>query len=246
MKCLQAVLIAVLAIVASPVGLLLTSPDANAQPMPNPIPAPPGPQQLPSGGGGSSGGGGGAELGPGGGTLGVQGLGITLPYAPAIFLCPGVGAAGGSVGAGGGYCDFSFLPVQLTPTTYGVGHIHCEWGGISPIVSVWNCWRVFPGQPDHPAHPDPDIIPDGWGVPWAIQGPAPSDQFPPPGLAPGRELLAPPEPEGPLPGPPPGPPPPAGLPLPPGSTGLFGPGEPPNVKPPPQPGLPGEPPGPGP
>jgi hypothetical protein len=29
------------------------------------------------------------------------------------------------------------------------------------------------------------------GVPWAIQGPVPDDQWPPPGLQPGPELLNP-------------------------------------------------------
>jgi len=64
---------------------------------------------------------------------------------------------------------------------------------------MWNCWRVWPGQPDHPAHPDPDIIPDGMGVPWAIMGPSPTDQWPPPGLAPAVDFD---HPTGPFPGPP--------------------------------------------
>jgi hypothetical protein len=72
-------------------------------------------------------------------------------------------------------------------------HIHCEWGGFVPVVEMWNCWRVFPGQPDHPQLPDPDIIPDGMGVPWAIQGPTPDNQWPPPGLAPFQDLVPPPE-----------------------------------------------------
>lgn len=111
----------------------------------------------------------------------------------ALFLCPGVGAAATSFGGGGGYCDFDFRPSGA--------HIHCEWGGFSPVVQTWNCWRVFPGQPDHPRLPDPGIIPDGWGVPWALTGPSVGEQWPPPGLAPSGQL-------GPAPGPPPEPPPP--------------------------------------
>ncbi|HEY1412181.1 MAG TPA: hypothetical protein VGF36_08570, partial [Rhodopila sp.] len=79
------------------------------------------------------------------------------PAAATIFLCPGVGGAANVLGFGGGYCDFDFQPVQLTPTSFGVMHMHCEWGGAAPLVEMWQCWRVFPGQPDHPAHPDPDI-----------------------------------------------------------------------------------------
>jgi hypothetical protein len=136
----------------------------------------------------------------GGGQPGSQsGENLSPGSGEALFLCPGVGAAATSLGAGGGYCDFDFRP-------NAGGHVHCEWGGLSPVVQVWNCWRVFKGQPDHPAHPDPDIIPDGFGVPWAITGPTPGDQWPPPGLAPAGDLGPPAGPPGPF-GPPPAPPP---------------------------------------
>ena len=151
----------------------------------------------------------GNELSPGAGSL--------------LFLCPGVGAAVNVLGSGGGYCDFDFRPINN-------GHMHCEWGGVGVFMQMWQCWRVFPGQPDHPAHPDPDIIPDGWGVPWALLGPSLHDQWPPPGLAPAPEVLPPPPPEPPAPGAPevvPGSPPPPP------------PGAPPTEPPP----LPGAPPG---
>jgi hypothetical protein len=114
--------------------------------------------------------------GSGNGLGGEPGIspGLT-PGAAALLLCPGVGTAVNVLGAGGGYCDFNFT-IE--------GHIHCEWGGFIPIAQMWQCWRVFPGQPDHPGRPDPDVIPDGWGVPWAITGPTPQDQWPPPGLTP--------------------------------------------------------------
>jgi len=175
------------------------------------------------GGAGAAGAGiGGNETGPGGGGIFTRDFGISNPGAPAIFLCPGVGAAGGAIGGGGGYCDFDFIPVRLSATTEGVGHIHCEWGGFTPLLTVWQCWRVWPGQPDHPKLPDPDIIPDGWGVPWAINGPSPSDQWPPPGLAPAAAFEPPTSPPPPAPPPmfPPwdqptdGPPPPGAPPLP--------------------------------
>lgn len=185
-------LVAYSGLVLAATCLLFNDPEANAQP--EPVPAPP---IVPIGGSPGLG------QGPGLGAPGPPGL---TPAAATIFLCPGVGAAASVVlAAGGGYCDFDFTPVELTATTYGVMHIHCEWGGAAPIVEIWNCWRVFPGQPDHPAHPDPDIIPDGMGVPWAINGPAPTDQFPPPGLAPGASF-APPPPEPPPPEAPPPPP----------------------------------------
>jgi hypothetical protein len=153
----------------------------------------------------AAGGGGGAGL-SGGGSIGAPGIVGTLPnLAPAtagIFLCPGVGAAASVVGGGGGYCDFDFQTVPLTATTFGVMHIHCEWGGFAPLLEIWQCWTVFPGQPDHPAHVDPRIIPDGFGVPWAILGPSPDNQWPPPGLAPGASF-APPPPDTPPPPPPP-------------------------------------------
>jgi hypothetical protein len=116
--------------------------------------------------------------------------------ASALFLCPGVGTATNVLGGGGGYCDFDFQEVELNGRV-GVMHTHCEFGGFAPIAATWQCWRVWPGQPDHPRLPDPDIIPDGWGVPWAIQGPNPQDQWPPPGLAP----VPPPPPPGELPPP---------------------------------------------
>ena len=163
------------------------SPDAAADPYPSPGP-------VPAPGFGS----------PGGPNLGGQ-LSPDAQLSPgeAVFLCPGVGAAANVLGAGGGYCDFNF-----GRTLAGTGHIHCEWGGASPLISVWNCWRVFPGQPDHPAHPDPDIIPDGWGVPWAILGPTVDDQWPPPGLAPAADFAPPEQSEQPQQQPPEQPPPP--------------------------------------
>jgi hypothetical protein len=179
---------------------LFWSPDANANPDPAPAPPVPGIGQLPSGIGNPGFGAlsGGAELGPGGYVNAPLGGEPAAPEAPAIFLCPGVGAAGGALGFGGGYCDFDFRRVALSAGTHGVMHTHCEWGS-GAILGMWNCWRVFPGQPDHPALPDPDIVPDGYGVPWAIRGPAPEDQFPPPGLAPAA-AMPPPEPTpGPLP-----------------------------------------------
>ena len=182
-------------------GILMTSyqisiPKAHGDPIPIVPPMPGGGFGGPALGlaaaaGAIGGPGGGAGL-SGGGLTGGPGIVATLPnLAPAtagIFLCPGVGAAGSAVGGGGGYCDFNFAPVVLSATTVGVSHIHCEWGGFVPIVEMWNCWRVWPGQPDHPKLPDPDIIPDGWGVPWAIGGPTPNDVWPPPGLAPAAEL----------------------------------------------------------
>jgi hypothetical protein len=130
---------------------------------------------------------------PGLGAPGLGGGGAELSPAEAtIFLCPGVGGAASVLGFGGGYCDWGFQTVPLTATTYGVSHFHCEWGGAAPLIEMFNCWRVFPGQPDHPAHPDPDIVPDGFGVPWAIRGPSPTDQWPPPGLAPAAAFEPPP------------------------------------------------------
>jgi len=169
------------------IALMCKMPCAYADPVPAPIPGP------------------GGGIDPVGGSVGIgaPGLGGGGPgLSPAaIFLCPGRGAAVSVVGGGGGYCDWNFQVVPFGNGHYGVMHDHCEWGGFNPLVEMWNCWRVWPGQPDHPALPDPDIIPDGWGVPWAIQGPTPSDQWPPPGLAP--FIPAPPaEPVGPPPGPP--------------------------------------------
>jgi hypothetical protein len=199
---------------------LVTAPaPAGAQPpVPIPVPVPP----TPGIGGviGSIGGlgGPGGPGGPGGGfgsgspgLGGEPGIGFISPsLAPptgGVFLCPGVGAAGASIGAGGGYCDFDFRELI---GGHGNMHTHCEWGGFSPIVQMWNCWRVFPGQPDHPKLPDPDIIPDGMGVPFALAGPTPDNQWPPLGLAPWQDLQPPPPSPGPPPpeGPPPGPPPP--------------------------------------
>ena len=117
----------------------------------------------------------------------------------AVFLCPGVGSATLIFrAAGGGYCDFGFG---------SWGHTHCEWGGFAPVAASWQCWRVWRGQPDHPRLPDPDIIPDGYMVPWALNGPSKGDQWPPPGLQP----IPPPPPPGPPDAPPPAepaPPPP--------------------------------------
>lgn len=190
-------------------GVWLAS-NANADPLipgvPS-IPTPGGPiaGQLPSfGGPGIAGGGGplgGGQNGAGlGGPLAVPAIPQLSPAAAGLFLCPGVGAAANVVGGvGGGYCDFAFGQE---------GHVHCEWGGVSIVLDVWNCWRVWRGQPDHPAHPDPDIIPDGMGVPWALLGPTPTDQWPPPGLAPAGSFEPPPPPPPPEgTGPPPGPPP---------------------------------------
>jgi hypothetical protein len=208
--------------------LFLQNPAANADPVPVPVPVPvPNPPGFIGGIGGIGGGGGFGSASPGIG--GEPGIGFVAPsLAPptgGIFLCPGVGAAGASIGAGGGYCDFDFREVI---GGHGNMHTHCEWGGFSPIVQMWNCWRVFPGQPDHPKLPDPDIIPDGMGVPWAIAGPTPDNQWPPPGLAPWQDLQ-PPTPEGPPPGPPPPPapsPPPGPLGPPPGPLqGQLGPAE---------------------
>src|SRR6516165_5976174 len=215
-------------------ALFAEAPDADADPI---VPVP-GPPTLPGGGAlggalsgalGDIGGGGGAgaagagiggnQTGPGGGGIFTPSFGISNPGAPAIFLCPGVGAAGGAVGGGGGYCDFDFVPVRLSATTEGIGHIHCEWGGFTPLLTVWQCWRVWPGQPDHPKLPDPDIIPDGWGVPWAIAGPTPNDVWPPPGLAPAGEVGPPAPPSPPVPALP--------EPLQPGPTGPLPPAPPP-------------------
>lgn len=151
--------------------LMWTAPDADADPAVQPLPAPPGGASGEFGGGisGEPGIGGGPNLSPGVGS--------------ALFLCPGVGMALNVLGGGGGYCDFDFGVI---------GHIHCEFGGFAPVAASWQCWRVFAGQPDHPALPDPDIIPDGMGVPWAIRGPTLADQWPPPGLAPGESFTPPP------------------------------------------------------
>jgi hypothetical protein len=58
-----------------------------------------------------------------------------LPPSP---FCPGTGTDVTILGAGGGYCDFMFLPDG--------SFVHCEWGGFDPglinIASVSNCWRV--------------------------------------------------------------------------------------------------------
>jgi hypothetical protein len=173
------------------VGLMRYAPIANADPViPEPVPI--GPSQLPTQGFLGSGP---VGVAPGIGAPGVAIAAPTLaPAAAGIFLCPGVGAAGNSLGGGGGYCDSNFSPVWLTPTTVGIMHIHCEWGGFVPIAEMWQCWRVWPGQPDHPKMPDPDIIPDGMGVPWAINGPSPNDQWPIPGLMPAGQVGLPPVP----------------------------------------------------
>lgn len=146
--------------------------------------------------------------------LGGAGGGLSNPggvnFAPGnagIFMCPGIGGSASVLGFGGGYCDFNFQPIKLDADHWAVMHNHCEWGSAAPVLGIWNCWRVFPGQPDHPALQDPDIIPDGMGVPWAIAGPVPSDQWPPPGLATPQDLanLPPPVPHdgtGAIPGPP--------------------------------------------
>lgn len=163
--------------------LMFTSPDANADPLLPPIPIIPG--------------------GIGSGVVSGALLGSSLGADESLlYLCPGVGTGVNVIGAGGGYCDFEFE---------STGHIHCEWGGFGPIAHIWNCWRVFPGRPDHPRLMDPDVIPDGWMVPGALTGPTYLDQWPPKGLQP----IPPPPPadEPPAPpegtGPPPGPPPPA-------------------------------------
>ena len=178
-----------LAAAAAVILATLTSPAANADTGPSTQPVTPGGPSN-TGAGGAEGGGPDAQLAPG----------------EAVFLCPGVGGSANVVGAGGGYCDFNFAR-----SAAGTGHVHCEWGGFSPILSMWNCWRVFPGQPDHPANPDPDIIPDGWGVPWAILGPTRDDQWPPAGLAPAADFAPPEQPPPPQqlsPEQPPPPPPP--------------------------------------
>lgn len=126
-----------------------------------------------------------ADNGPGIGAPGIGGEpGINpgaSPAAAAVLLCNGVGQGLVIAGAGGGWCDFDFTHIPGVP---GAMHTHCEGGGFNPIVVTWQCWRVFPGQPNHPRLADPDLVPDGWGVPWAITGPSPNDQWPPPGLTP--------------------------------------------------------------
>jgi hypothetical protein len=179
--------------------LLALAPSATAQPFP--VPAPP----IDPGYGNSSPIGGNVELG---GAPGVfSGPNISPGSLSAVFLCPGVGIAVNVLGGGGGYCNFNFIEQVMPGGQVGNMHTHCEWGGFSPIANTWQCWRVFPGQPDHPRLPDPDIIPDGMGVPWAITGPTLGNQWPPPDLVPGEQLLnaPPPEPHGVAPGAPPGP-----------------------------------------
>jgi hypothetical protein len=70
----------------------------------------------------------------------VLGL-FTAPTAEALPpspFCPGNGTDITVMGAGGGWCDFLFLPDGT--------HVHCEWGGFNPglidVASVSNCWRV--------------------------------------------------------------------------------------------------------
>jgi hypothetical protein len=150
---------------------------------------PPAPAPLPSPGGGGVNAPG---INAGGGGINVPSPQLA-PADAALFLCPGVGAAGNALGGGGGYCDFDFHELRVNGRHVGNMHVHCEWGGFVPVVEMWNCWRVFPGQPDHPAHPDPDIIPDGMAVPDALNGPTPDDQWPPPGLAPAEPPPPPPE-----------------------------------------------------
>jgi hypothetical protein len=168
---------------------LITAGRAAAEPAP-----PSGPAQLPSGtvGAGEPG------INAGGGGVNVPAPALA-PAAAALFLCPGVGAAASSFGGGGGYCDFDFEELMVGGHPRGNMHVHCEWGGFVPVVDVWNCWRVFPGQPDHPRLPDPDIIPDGWGVPNALGGPTPDNQWPPPGMVPAGSVGPPPPPAAPLP-----------------------------------------------
>ena len=119
---------------------------------------------------------------------GGGGPNMNVPPIPLLqpFLCPGVGMGVNVIGAGGGYCDFGFEPTPLPNGRFATMHTHCEWGGFGGFGAGWQCWRVFPGQPDHPRLSDPDIVPDGWGVPGALTGPTPTDQWPPPGLAPGH------------------------------------------------------------
>jgi hypothetical protein len=167
-------------------------------PVPVPVPAPPGPGvglPIAEPAQGFLGSGPGVGQAPGLGEPGVAILPPTLaPAAAGIFLCPGVGAAGNSFGGGGGYCDFNF---QQLVGGRGNLHDHCEWGGFVPVVEMWQCWRVFPGQPDHPRLPDPDIVPDGWGTSYALTGPTPDNQWPPAGLIPpGQPPEPPPPPEG--------------------------------------------------
>ena len=146
---------------------------AHAQPVPIPVPVP---VPVP------------APPGPG------VGLPIAEPAQGFLGSGPGVGAAGNSFGGGGGYCDFNF---QQLVGGRGNLHDHCEWGGFVPVVEMWQCWRVFPGQPDHPRLPDPDIVPDGWGTSYALTGPTPDNQWPPAGLIPpGQPPEPPPPPEG--------------------------------------------------
>jgi hypothetical protein len=71
-----------------------------------------------------------------------------LPPSP---FCPGDGTDVTVLGAGGGYCDFLFLPDGV--------HVHCEWGGFNAglidVASMSNCWRVHEDGTRVPAPPPP-------------------------------------------------------------------------------------------
>ena len=182
---------------AIPAVLCCPSVHADPVPIPVPIPVPEPPgfvSTLPA-----------PPVGTAAG-IGAAGVAVSAPQlAPAVaglFMCPGRGASAAVLGSiGGGYCNFAFEQIALPGGIVGTMHVHCEWGSAGSILSLFNCWRVFPGQPDHPALNDPDIIPDGWGVPWALTGPTPDDQWPPPGLAPAQSFSIPTQPSGPPPGP---------------------------------------------
>jgi hypothetical protein len=139
-----------------------------------------------------------AHAEPGDGGPGIVGNGPGLPGGPSggtvLVLCPGLGGGVNILGGGGGWCDYGFELVEIKPGIWGNLHTHCEWGGFAPVAAGWQCWRVFPGQPDHPRLLDPDVIPEGWMLPGALTGPTPDDQWPPKGLQPIPPPPPPPEP----------------------------------------------------
>lgn len=80
----------------------------------------------------------------------------TAPTADALPgpMCPGDGTDITVVFAGGGYCDFMFLPDGHGAET----HVHCEWGGVLQMwnfISINNCWRVNADGSKIPAPPPP-------------------------------------------------------------------------------------------
>lgn len=89
-----------------------------------------------------------------------------LPPSP---FCPGDGVDVSVLGAGGGYCDFLFLPDGT--------HVHCEFGGVFivlvDIVSVSNCWRVNADGTRVP--PAPLVRDDPWSPPLLVELPPPPE-----------------------------------------------------------------------